>query len=111
MCSHDAKVWIHGQNMVSRGENRVFLRSIGLFQHIPLGIHLVVLERRAWGSQAPSFIWFGGMDDECLAMVGDILIDGLESRIVKHDVLARPVYDFHTDVLPDFCRDRAASKV
>src|SRR5581483_1852006 len=59
----------------------------------------------------PCNVGLGNVHHQGLPMLGDVLIDRGEFRIVRHDELAFSILDLHAAVLPEFHRDRALFKV
>ena len=51
------------------------------------------------------------MKDQSFVMGGDIAVNVLKWRLLRRDVLPRGIHNFHSYVLPDFCRNRAVCEV
>src|SRR3954451_12535885 len=51
------------------------------------------------------------MKDQSFVMGGDIAVNVLKSRLLMGDVLPGGIHNFHSEVLPDFCCNRAVCEV
>src|SRR5258708_38853609 len=111
MCRDDAKVRMPCKDAIGCFEDGFSLRRAWFPRHIPLRIRVIVFRNKSpWARDSPGLIWIPGVDDQRLAMDGNVTVNVLEPWIIRHDELPRGIHDLHSHVLPYFCRNRALGK-
>src|ERR1700683_2321266 len=98
--------------MITRFENPLLAWESGTIGDVPLRIVPVVGPGRighiCW---PPRYIGFGLVRHQGFAMTGNVFVDRLKLRIVRHDELAAAVLVLHSNVLPDLDRHRSLREV